>query len=103
MAETRTEDALGDLRVLAELFAESDELTPAIIFALLRHFYRSGPFPFDAAALSDVITRMNSELHVNPTVLADRQAEIEKYFEPSAGGLTPRRGVLKLDRGPTYM
>ena len=76
------------------MLADGDGCMPLIVFALLRHYYHAGPFPFDAERIARTLNAGDLEGRVNPTQVADLQDEIERYFERGAEGLSPRRGVL---------
>lgn len=93
----QTTPYLIDARPLIDAFAETDAILPPLVFALLSIYLRDGPFAFDASALAERLTHVNSHVRVNAERLASLQPELERFFESSDGLWRPRAGVLSYD------
>src|SRR5262245_5562920 len=84
-------------RLLASFDASHDPHVPSIVFALLGFYLESGPFQFDAGALSHRLAGSKLLGHVSPETLIRLQPEIERYFVNTEAGWAPRPGVLAPD------
>lgn len=83
-------------RLLATFDASHDPHVPALVFSLLEIYLASGPFEFDAGALSHRLAGSKLLGHVPPETLLRLQDQLELYFAPAESGWTPRKGVLAL-------
>ena len=89
---------LIDAKRLVETFDVShDPHVPSLVFALLGIYLESGPFPFDAGALSHRLAGSKALGHASPETLVRLQPELERYFLDTEAGWTPRPGVLAVD------
>lgn len=90
-----TEAYLIDLKPLVAAFRETDDHMPRIVFTMLEHYLEHGPFDFDATQIAEwLLDESTSADRLNPEKIAALQPEIENFFEQTAQGLVPRRGVL---------
>ncbi|MBC7767612.1 MAG: hypothetical protein H7124_02385 [Phycisphaerales bacterium] len=88
---------LIDARALLDTFDDTDPRMPQIVFSLLRVYLDQGPFEFDATALAKRLSELNLAARVNAEQLASLQPQIERFFEQTPDGWSPRVGVLALD------
>lgn len=84
-------------RLLAAFDASHDPQVPNLVFSLLNIYFESGPFEFDAGALSHRLAGSKLLGHVSPETLIRLQGELERYFIDTPAGWTPRPGVLAPD------
>ncbi len=84
-------------RLLAAFDASHDAHVPSIVFSLLGIYLESGPFEFDAGALSRRLAGSKLLGHASPETLIELQSELERYFVDTKAGWAPRPGVLTLE------
>ena len=84
-------------RLLAAFDASHDEHVPSLVFALLGFYLESGPFKFDAGALSRRLAGSKLVGHAAPETLIRLQPELERFFVDTDAGWTPRPGVLAVE------
>jgi len=70
---------------------------PSLVFALLGFYLESGPFKFDAGALSRRLAGSKLVGHAAPETLIRLQPELERFFVDTDAGWTPRPGVLAVE------
>jgi hypothetical protein len=84
-------------RLLATFNESHDPHVPGLVFSLLDIYFESGPFEFDAGALSHRLSGSKLLGHASPETLIRLQTELERYFTDTHAGWAPRPGVLALD------
>jgi hypothetical protein len=84
-------------RLLAAFNCSHDPHVPALVFSLLNIYFESGPFEFDAGALSHRLAGSKLLGHATPETLIRLQPELERYFIDTRAGWAPRPGVLAPD------
>jgi hypothetical protein len=89
---------LIDAKRLVAAFDDShDPNVPGIVFALLGIYLKSGPFEFDAGALSHRLAGSKLLGHASPETLIRLQPELERFFIDTEAGWAPRPGVLAVE------
>ncbi len=83
--------------LLATFNASHDAHVPGLVFALLGFYLESGPFAFDAGALSRLLAGSQLLGHASPETLIRLQPELERYFVNTEAGWAPRPGVLVVE------
>lgn len=81
-------------RLLATFDVSHDPHVPSLVFSLLNIYFESGPFEFDAGALSHRLAGSKLLGHATPETLMRLQPELERYFVATDAGWAPRPGVL---------
>jgi hypothetical protein len=89
--------AIDAQRLLATFNDSHDPHVPTLVFALLNIYLESGPFEFDAGALSHRLSGSKFLGHAPPETLIRLQPELERYFIDTRAGWAPRPGVLGPD------
>jgi hypothetical protein len=84
-------------RLLATFDVSHDPHVPSIVFSLLSIYFESGPFEFDAGALSHRLAGSKLLGHASPETLIRLQPELERYFVDTKAGWAPRPGVLVVE------
>jgi hypothetical protein len=84
-------------RLLATFDASHDAHVPGLVFALLGFYFESGPFEFDAGALSHRLDGSKLDGHASPETLIRLQPELERYLVDTEAGWAPRPGVLAVE------
>ena len=83
--------------LLAAFDASHDPHVPSIVFSLLHIYMETGPFEFDAGALSRRLAGSKLLGHAPPETLIRLQPELERYFVATEAGWAPRPGILAAD------
>lgn len=84
-------------RLLATFNDSHDPYVLGVVFSLLNIYFESGPFEFDAGALSHRLAGSKLLAHASPETLVRLQPELKRYFIDTRAGWAPRPGVLAPD------
>jgi hypothetical protein len=81
-------------RLVATFNDSEDPRLPAMVFSLLNIYFESGPFEFDAGALTRRLYGSKILRHTSPEALITLYPELERFFVSTGEGWRPRPGVL---------